>query len=263
MRIATSTIFAQQTAAIDDQQALYAQIGQQLSSGKQLNDPSDDPTRIGQDLELHTALDAGAQQAINLQGAVSELTTTDSALTGLTSVLQSARQLAVQGASQGLTDDQRTALANQIDELVRQSIAVGNTQYGGKYVFAGTATTTGAPVQQLGNPITGVQFAGNEQIQGQLIYNNQKFALSTTFQGAFNYQSADGSPDVFQTLIALRDTLANKTAVDRSAVPINAGGKIVYGPPAGAAPAPTQIGGCGFWIGLGQVIIGSKFTISP
>ena len=139
MRIATSTIYAQQTAAIDDQQALYAQIGQQLSTGKRLNDPSDDPTRIGQDLQLHTALDTTAQQATNVQSAVSELTTTDSALSSLTSVLQSARQLAIQGASAALTDDQRTALANQIDELVRQSIAVGNTQYGGKYVFAGTA----------------------------------------------------------------------------------------------------------------------------
>lgn len=245
MRIATSMIYAQQTAAIDDQQSLYAQIGQQLSTGKQLNDPSDDPTRIGQDLALHTALDANAQQATNVQSAVSELTTTDSALSSLTSVLQSARQLAVQGASQGLTDDQRSALANQLDELVRRSIAVGNTQYGGKYVFAGTASTPTAPVQQQGNPITGVSFSGNEQVQGQLIYNNQQFALSTTFQAAFNYQSADGSPDVFQTLISLRDTLANKVAIDRSAQPLNAGGKLVYGPAAGAAPPPTTLGAAG------------------
>ncbi len=245
MRIATSTLYSQQTSAIDDQQSLYAQIGQQLSTGKQLNDPSDDPSRIGQDLQLHVSLDTTTQQATNVQSAVSELTTTDGALTSLTSVLQSARQLAVQGASQGLTDDQRSALANQIDELVRQTIAVGNTQYGGKYVFAGTAATASAPVQQQGNPITGVTFNGNEQVQGQLIYNNQQFALSTTFQAAFNYQSADGSPDAFQTLISLRDTLANKIATDRSAQPINAGGQLVYGPAVGAAPAPTTLGAPG------------------
>ena len=46
MRIATSTIYAQQTAAIDDQQALYAQTSMQLSTGKQLNAPSDDPAII-------------------------------------------------------------------------------------------------------------------------------------------------------------------------------------------------------------------------
>ncbi len=245
MRIATSMIYAQQTAAIDDQQSLYATIGQQLSTGKQLNDPSDDPARIGQDLQLHTQLATDAQQATNVQSAVSELTTTDSGLSSLVAVLQSARQLGIQGASQTLSDDQRSALSNQIDELLRQSIAVGNTQYGGKYVFAGTAATSTAPVQQQGSPISGVRFSGNEQIQGQLIYNNQQFALSTTFQAAFNYGSADGSPDVFQTLVTLRDTLANKTAVDRSAQPVNAGGKVVYGPAAGGAPPPTQIGAAG------------------
>src|ERR1700736_5370379 len=139
MRIATSSIYAQQTAAIDDQSALYLQIGQQLSSGKQLNAPSDDPGRIATDLGVHTSIDTTNQAATNVQNAVSELTTTDGALSSLTSVMQSARSLAIQGASDTLTDQQRTSLANQIDQLLQQSIAVGNTSYAGKYIFAGTS----------------------------------------------------------------------------------------------------------------------------
>jgi flagellar hook-associated protein 3 FlgL len=242
MRIATSTIYAQQTAAIDDQAALYAQVGQQLSTGKQLSDPSDDPARIAQDLSLHTAIDATNQQATNVQNAVSELTTTDSALSSLTSVLQSARQLAIQGSTDTLTPQQRTALGQQIDQLLRQSIAVGNTSYAGRYIFAGTANTTNPPVQQQGNPISAVQFLGNQQSQGQLVYNGQEFALSTTFQAAFNYQSADGSPDVFQTLVNLRNTLVNQSAVDASAAAINQAGAVVYGPQgAPTSPAPTTL----------------------
>jgi flagellar hook-associated protein 3 FlgL len=242
MRIATSTIYEQQTAAITNQAALYAQIGQQLSSGKQLADPSDDPARIAQDLALHTTLDATNQQSANVQNAVSELTTTDSALSSLTSVLQSARQLAIQGSTETLTDQQRAALGDQIDQLLQQSIAVGNTTYGGRYVFAGTANTTNPPVQQQGNPISAVSFLGNQQTQGQLVYNGQEFALSTTFQAAFNYQSPDGSPDVFQTLIMLRNTLVNQTAVDQSAAAINQAGAVVYGPQgAPTSPAPTTL----------------------
>jgi flagellar hook-associated protein 3 FlgL len=242
MRIATSTIYAQQTAAIDDQAALYAQVGQQLSTGKQLSDPSDDPARIAQDLSLHTAIDATNQQATNVQNAVSELTTTDSALSSLTSVLQSARQLAIQGSTDTLTAQQRTALGQQIDQLLQQAIAVGNTSYAGRYIFAGTANTTNPPVQQQGNPISAVQFLGNQQSQGQLVYNGQEFALSTTFQAAFNYQSADGSPDVFQTLVNLRNTLTNQSAVDTSAAAINQAGAVVYGPQgAPTSPAPTTL----------------------
>jgi flagellar hook-associated protein 3 FlgL len=243
MRIATSTLYAQQTKAIDDQTALYAQLGQQLSSGKKLTQPSDDPGQIAQDLNLHATIDATTQQSTNVQNAVSELTTTDSALSSLTSVLQSARQLAIQGSSDTLTAQQRTALGSQIDQLLQQAIAVGNTAYGGRYVFAGSAKTINPPVQQQGNPVSSVQFQGNEQSQGQLVYNGQSFALSTTFQAAFNYQSADGSPDVFQTLITLRNTLVNGTAVDQSAAAINQAGAVVYGPQGSpSSPAPTTIG---------------------
>ncbi|HEY0383395.1 MAG TPA: flagellar hook-associated protein FlgL [Candidatus Elarobacter sp.] len=243
MRIATSTIYAQQTAAIEDQAALYAQTGLQLSTGKQLSNPSDDPTRIAQDLSVRTAIDATGQQAKNVQSAVSELTTTDSALSSLTAVMQSARQLAIQGSSDTLTAQQRAAIGSQIDQLLQQSVAIGNTSYAGRYVFGGTTSSGNPPVQQQGNPIAGVTFAGNEQEQGQLVYNGQEFALSTTFQAAFNYTSSDGSPDVFQTLIALRNTLVNGVVVDRSAAAINRAGSVVYGPQGlPASPAPTTLG---------------------
>ena len=142
MRIATSTLYAQQTKAIDDQTLLYASLGQQLSSGKRLTQPSDDPAQIAQDLNLHTTIDATNQQATNVQNAVSELTTTDGALSSLTSVLQSARQLAIQGSSDALTSQQRTALGNQIDQLLQQSIALTNQTLG----FMQGLVTPAAPV---------------------------------------------------------------------------------------------------------------------
>ncbi|MDB4980255.1 MAG: putative flagellar hook-associated protein FlgL, partial [Myxococcales bacterium] len=66
---------------------------------------------------------------------------------------------------------------------------------------------------------------------------------STTFQAAFNYASSDGSPDVFQTLIALRNTLVKGSVVDQSAAKINRAGSVVYGPQGlPASPAPTTLG---------------------
>lgn len=238
MRIATSTIYSQQTAAIDDQTALYANLGQELSSGKQLAEPSDDPSQIAQDLQLHVTIDTTTQQSTNVQSAVNELTQTDGALSSLTSVMQSAQTLATQGASDTLSASQRSSLADQVDQLLQQAISIGNTQYAGKYVFAGTSTSADPPVVAAGNPVSGVTFTGNEQAQGQLIYNNQQFALSTTFQSAFNFNSADGSPSVFQTLINLRDTLQNGTAADQSTAAINQSGTVVYG---AASPAPTTL----------------------
>jgi len=239
MRIATETIYAQQTQAIDEQTALYAQLGAQLSSGKKLTQPSDDPSEIAQDLQLHSTISVQAQQSTNVQNAVSELTSTDSALSSLTSLLQSARQLAVQGSSDSLSASQRGAIADQVDQLLQQAIAIGNTQYDGQYVFGGSAAGATPPVQAQGSPISTVTFSGNEQAQGQLVYNGQHFPLSTTFQAAFNYDASDGSQDVFQTLIALRDTLQNGTTSDVSSAAMNQAGTVIYGPPSGAGAPPA------------------------
>lgn len=227
MRIATSTIYSQQTQAIENQAALYAQYAEQLSSGKSLTAPSDDPTQIAQDLQVHVSIDTTTQESTNVQNAVNELTSTDSALSSLTSLLQSARNLATQGANSSLSASQEKAIGAQVDQLLQQSIAIANTQYAGKYIFAGTSTSANPPAVQQGNPISGVQFTGNEQDQGQLMYNNQQFALSTTFQSAFNYNATNGSADVFQTLITLRDTLNNGTVVDGSTAQVNQSGQVV------------------------------------
>jgi len=247
MRIATSTIYEQQTNSIDNLQVGYSNVGQELSSGKQLNVPSDDPTRIGQDLAVRTTLATEAQQANNVQNAVSELTTTDSALANLTSILQSARTIGVQGATDLLTPAQRQALATQLDQFLQQSVAIANTNYGGKFIFAGTLTQGQAPVQPQGTPISSVNFSGNLETQGQLLYNGQQFALSTTIQQSFNVNAADGSPDVFNVIKTLRDTLAKGNVVDQSSTAINRNGQVIYG---NASPTPSTLATAPFAIPL-------------
>jgi flagellar hook-associated protein 3 FlgL len=243
MRIATSTIYSQQVSSIDNLESTYSTIGNQLSTGKSFNAPSDDPTQVGQDLSVRTTLASEAQQGNNVQGATSELTTTDSALANVTSLLQSARTLGVQGATDELTPEQRQAIGNQIDELLQQTVAVANTNFGGKYIFAGSAPQSTPPITAQGNPINGVSFSGNNEAQGQLLYNGQSFALSTTMQQSFNLQSADGSPSVFSVLSNLRNTITNGLVVDQSAASINQQGTVIYG---AASPVPTTLGAAQF-----------------
>src|SRR5579884_1124138 len=103
MRIATSTIYESQTNSIDNLVAQQQQLGQALSSGKQLNFPSDNPTEIAQDLEIRTSISAENQESSNIQNASAQLTTVDGALSTLTNVMQSARSIAVE-AGAGFTN---------------------------------------------------------------------------------------------------------------------------------------------------------------
>ena len=227
MRISTSQQFDQQTYALDTLNAEQANYAQQLSSGKSLTYPSNNPTQIAEDISFRTDITVQTQVGNNLSSTQQQLTTVDSALANVTGVLQSARSLAIQGASDTLTPAQEQAIATQVDQLLQETVGFANTQYAGQYVFAGTAAPTSLPVQTVGSPISAVTFGGNEVPQTQTLPDGQSITTSVTMRQAFNYGSADGSPDVFQTLINLRNTLQKQQVVDASSSQVNVAGQSI------------------------------------
>jgi flagellar hook-associated protein 3 len=237
MRIATSTIYSQQSLSIDNLETQYQNEGQQLSTGKSLNAPSDNPTQIGMDLDIRTTISFENQQTVNVQAATGQLTSTDSALANLTSILQSTRQLGTQAASTLLSPAEQKVIGGQVDQYLQQTVAIANTQYAGSYIFAGSVQSSIAPVTMAGSPASSVAFSGNEQSAAPMIFNGQSFSLSPTLQQAFNYNATDGSPSVFSTLITLRDTLDKGLVTDESAQAINHPGQVIYG---AASPAAMQ-----------------------
>ena len=221
MRIATSTQYDNQIAQIDNLVAQQQQLATEASTGKQLSVPSDDPTAIAQDLQVRTTIAQENQATSNIQNTSAQLTTVDGALSTLTSIMQSARGIAVQSAGGLTSQTQLQAMASQLDGLLQEAVGIANTQYNGKYVFAGTSGQTTQPVTANGQPVSSVTFNGNESAQTQQLYNGTTVNASVTMQQAFNFNSPDGSPDIFQTLITLRDTLQSSTVTSESANPVN------------------------------------------
>ncbi|MDE2573308.1 MAG: flagellar hook-associated protein FlgL [bacterium] len=227
MRISTSELYNQQTAAIDNLFAQQVQFGQELSTGKQLNVPSDDPTQIGQDLLLHATQAFDQTVSSTVTNAQQQLSTIDGALSNLTGILQSARQIAIQGATETLSQSQRAVLGVQVDNLLQRAIDVGNTQVGGTYIFAGTSQS-GKPFQGVGSPITSVGFSGNQQTPtNQIFVNGQTYDVGVSARQTFNLGSTDGSPDVFQLLIRLRDTINGQSVIDESGAQLNKPGTVI------------------------------------
>jgi flagellar hook-associated protein 3 FlgL len=228
MRIATSTVYDSQFVQIDNLYAQYQQESNELSTGKSLNYPSDDPTVIAQDLAVRADNSVQTQVGKNLTNLSDQLTTVDGALSTLTNILQSARSLAVEGAQDSITPAQQQQIATQVDQLLQETVGIANTQYDGKYVFAGTAVpTSGQLVQSSGSPATAVSSQGNDVVQTQELPNGQQVITGVTLQQAFNLGAPNGSPSVFQTLMNLRDTLENQEVVDESAQSVNLQGQYV------------------------------------
>jgi len=276
MRISTDSIYQQQVAAIDNITAQEALYGNQLTTGKQLNVPGDDPTQIAQDLSVHTDIGVQTQVGQNLTNVSSQLTTVDGALSSLTNVLQSARSLAIEGASDTNTPSQLQEIAHQVYQLLQQSVGIANTQYGGSYVFAGTATPSSAPVVLTGSPATAVTFSGNNVAQTQMLPNGQTLNTSVTMQQAFNYNAADGSPSVFLALQNLYNTLNNAQTTDTSTTAVNTSGQAIAATTtyaqmlSGATPqllsnalTPDSTGNVSVSIASGLAPNGVTITIGP
>jgi flagellar hook-associated protein 3 FlgL len=113
-----------------------------MSSGKEINKPSDDPfgtTRAvtgRRDLAEIDQLQKNVDDALSFQGV------TEVALSRITDVAQRARELLVSGASDTNGASERQSIAKEIDQLIETAKTEADGSYAGRYIFAGTATTT-------------------------------------------------------------------------------------------------------------------------
>jgi flagellar hook-associated protein 3 FlgL len=243
MRIATSTLYGEQSSTIDNLTATMAQQGQELSSGKSVNVPSDDPQQIAQDMSVRNDNAVTTQVGKNLTDLSNQLTTVDGALSSLTSILQSARGLAIQAASTTVNAAQLQDMATQVGQMFQEAVGLANTQYAGKYVFAGTAVPNGnALVTSVGIPPSGISSQGNQVQQVQDLPNGQTVPTGVTLQQAFNVGSTNGSPDVFQTLVNLYNTLENSSITDESATGVNVPGTYINYAPTNSTAVPPGTG---------------------
>lgn len=125
---------------------------QRMSSGRQLEKPSDDPRGTAIALGLQSTLDAIDQYQRNITDAKGFLGTADSALSQAATAVRQARTLAVQASSSAIDPTERAGFVTQLDSIVKQLGAMGNSMYGHRYVFGGQRTTQ-RPFQATGDTI--------------------------------------------------------------------------------------------------------------
>lgn len=119
-----------------------ADLNQQLSTGKKVSRPHQDPVVARKSMGLHSNLGQNEQYIRNLDYGISWLETTDTAISQVINVLHKAKQLAVGGANGTLNEDDLKAMAEEVDQLLQHTVSLAHTQYDDKYIFAGTNTQT-------------------------------------------------------------------------------------------------------------------------
>jgi flagellar hook-associated protein 3 FlgL len=142
-RVTDNSIHTRVLANLQRNIARGEKIQEQLSSGKQLNRPSDSPTGTVSSLQLRAESRANQQYARNADDGLGWLGTLDDTLSSASTLVNRARDLTVQGLNQGAGNAQsNAALAAELDQIRSSLIGYANTKYLDRPVFGGT--TAGA-----------------------------------------------------------------------------------------------------------------------
>lgn len=137
-----------------------------LSSGKNINRVSDDPSAANRAMSLRADQAAATQAKRNADNGVSWLAQIDTALQGAVSVLHSARELTVRGANAtATTGPAGGAIATEIEGLRDAMLDIANSSLNGRMLFAGTTADKVAfdgaaaaePYKWHGTPGAGVE----------------------------------------------------------------------------------------------------------
>jgi flagellar hook-associated protein 3 FlgL len=118
----------------------------ELSSGRAILEPSDNPYGASRAIELQSTIDGLSSYTANAQDGIDWTQTASSALSNMDEVVQRVRELVVQAVNGVNNPIDRGAIAEEVDQLTETVKHDANTQYAGQYVFAGTQTGT-APYQ--------------------------------------------------------------------------------------------------------------------
>lgn len=211
MRISTS--FAQQIAidGLQDRQAQLLRAQDQLSSGKRINTPSDDPVAAAEAERLRSRearIDAERRTASHARHLLSNA---ENALGDATDVLQAARDVLVASANGSLNASDRAKFATELRAHREQLLAVANRGDGADgYVFGGQSVSV-VPFDATGTtyaPVGGAQVVGAQQPNPVSLDGRENFAA---------IPNGTGTENVFVRLdaaiAALEDTTLSQAAV--------------------------------------------------
>jgi len=172
-------------------------IQDQLSSGKQINRPSDSPTGTVASMQLRAESRAAQQYSRNADDGLGWLSTLDSTLSSTSDLLNQARDKTVQGLNAGATSaESREALAVEVDNIKATILGYANTKYLDRPVFGGT--TTGEVAYDKDGA-----FVGDTNTTARTVGANSKVRVDATGPEAFG----SGDTQVFAVLSSISDAL--------------------------------------------------------
>lgn len=189
-------------------------LQEQIATGKRIIRPGDDPTGAALIVDFRNSIEQNKQYVKQAESAESFLQTTESTLLdGVNTEIIRLLELGSQALGNSTGAAGRAALAPEVNGIRTNLISLANTQQQGKYLFAGSATTT----IPFAASATGATYSGNNDTISLDVSVSAAVATNLPGDSVFFGQSAALPPtatagpgsggDLFTQVTALRDAL--------------------------------------------------------
>lgn len=190
MRISTNTIFDKGVARMGELQTGLAKTQQQVSTGRRITSPSDDPVASARALEVTQSQEVNAKFAINRRNAKDALISAEGAMQNVTSLMQDVKTLTVAAGSGILDDTQRNYYATELQGRFDELLGLANSRDGvGSYIFAGYQTAT----QPFSASTTGATYAGDQGPRLMQVHTARQMEVSQNGYELFEKISSRGT----------------------------------------------------------------------
>lgn len=133
----------------------------QLSTGKEISKPSDDPYKTSRIIKMYADISNNEQYNDNITDVNNLLDITDTSLTQMSNLFSRVRELLVSAGNAAYGSEQRESIQDELKEKVNEFAQMLNTNFDGKYVFGGSKVDS-KPVTVVDGKIQYADSNGNE-----------------------------------------------------------------------------------------------------
>ncbi|ELW1645611.1 flagellar hook-associated protein FlgL [Enterobacter oligotrophicus] len=190
MRISTQMMYEQSMRGVTNSQSLWLSYGEQMSTGKRVNRPSDDPIAASQAVVLSQAQTQNSQYALARTFATQKVSLEEDVLKQVTTAIISAQEKIVNAGNGTMSDDDRASLATNLQGIRDQLMNLANSTDGnGRYIFAGYKTEAASFDQTSGD------YQGGTTPITQQVDSARSMQISHTGSEVFDSFTSNAKPE--------------------------------------------------------------------
>ena len=202
MRINEQTVVNDLLYSLGQDTQSINKLQEQISTGQIVNSPSDDPALNQRLMLLQGEVNQNNVYTQNTQYAASFLQQQSTALGSGVSILTNIKTMMLAAANDSNTQDLQS-YGTQLGQYIKQLLDLANTQYGGKYIFGGTQTTSQPFIMNAAQTAVSVNPNG---VNGALTLDvNRQTSEQYNITGA----EAFNNGQMFNDLIAIENSLSS------------------------------------------------------